>query len=44
MTTDEGIRESTLEKLASLKPSFKEDGGVTAGELLADHRRRRRRC
>jgi acetyl-CoA acetyltransferase family protein len=30
MTTDEGIRESTLEKLASLKPSFKEDGRVTA--------------
>jgi acetyl-CoA acyltransferase len=30
MTTDEGIRESTLEKLASLKPSFKEDGTVTA--------------
>ena len=30
MTTDEGIRESTYEKLASLKPSFKEDGGVTA--------------
>ena len=30
MTTDEGIRESTLEKLASLKPSFKEDGVVTA--------------
>jgi acetyl-CoA acetyltransferase family protein len=30
VTTDEGIRESTLEKLASLKPSFKEDGKVTA--------------
>jgi acetyl-CoA acyltransferase len=30
MTVDEGIRESTLEKLASLKPSFKEDGKVTA--------------
>ena len=30
MTTDEGIRESTLEKLATLKPSFKEDGMVTA--------------
>jgi len=30
MTSDEGIRESTLEKLASLKPSFKEDGKVTA--------------
>jgi acetyl-CoA acyltransferase len=31
MKTDEGIRESTLEKLATLKPSFKEDGRVTAG-------------
>jgi acetyl-CoA acetyltransferase family protein len=31
MTTDEGIRDTSLEKLASLKPSFKEDGGVTAG-------------
>ncbi len=30
MTVDEGIRESTLEKLASLKPSFREDGKVTA--------------
>jgi acetyl-CoA acyltransferase len=30
MTVDEGIRESTIEKLASLKPSFKEDGKVTA--------------
>jgi acetyl-CoA acyltransferase len=30
MTTDEGIRESSLEKLATLKPSFKEDGVVTA--------------
>src|SRR4051794_37216695 len=30
MTVDEGIRESTYEKLASLKPSFKEDGVVTA--------------
>jgi acetyl-CoA acyltransferase len=33
MTTDEGIRESTLDKIASLKPSFRseEDGGrVTA--------------
>ena len=29
MTTDEGIRESTIEKLATLKPSFKEDGKVT---------------
>ena len=32
MTTDEGIRwETTPEKLASLKPVFKEDGVVTAG-------------
>jgi len=34
MTTDEGIRESSVEKLATLKPSFRpvEDGGrVTAG-------------
>lgn len=32
MTRDEGIREgSTPEKLATLKPAFKEDGKVTAG-------------
>ncbi len=31
VTVDEGIRESTIEKLQSLKPSFREDGGVTAG-------------
>jgi len=34
MTTDEGIRESTLEKLATLKPAYRplEEGGkVTAG-------------
>jgi acetyl-CoA acetyltransferase family protein len=32
MTRDEGIRpDSTLEKLGSLKPAFKEDGVVTAG-------------
>ena len=30
MTTDEGIRETSLAKAASLKPSFKEDGVVTA--------------
>jgi acetyl-CoA acyltransferase len=30
-TTDEGIRETSLEKLAALKPSFKDDGRVTAG-------------
>jgi len=32
MTTDEGIRRDTsLEALAALKPAFKEDGTVTAG-------------
>jgi acetyl-CoA acyltransferase len=32
MTRDEGIREgSTVEKLATLKPAFKEDGKITAG-------------
>ena len=34
MTTDEGLRETSMEKLASLKPSFKpvdEGGRVTAG-------------
>lgn len=32
MTIDEGIRwETSLEKLASLKPAFKEDGVITAG-------------
>jgi acetyl-CoA acyltransferase len=31
MTTDEGLRDTSLERLASLKPSFKEDGVVTAG-------------
>ncbi len=30
VTTDGGIRESTPEKLATLKPAFKEDGKVTA--------------
>ncbi len=29
--TDEVIRESSLEKLSALKPAFKEDGKVTAG-------------
>jgi acetyl-CoA acetyltransferase family protein len=29
--TDQGLRETTLEGLASLKPAFKEDGKVTAG-------------
>jgi acetyl-CoA acyltransferase len=31
ISTDEGIRESTLEGLANLKPPFKPDGRVTAG-------------
>lgn len=32
MTTDEGIRwDTSLEKLASLKPAFREDGVITAG-------------
>jgi acetyl-CoA acetyltransferase family protein len=32
MTTDEGIRgDTSLEKLASLKPAFKDDGVITAG-------------
>jgi acetyl-CoA acyltransferase len=30
LTADEGIRESTLESLAALKPAFKPDGKVTA--------------
>jgi acetyl-CoA acyltransferase len=31
VTADEGIRDSTLETLANLKPAFKPDGKVTAG-------------
>ena len=31
LTSDEGIRESSLETLASLKPAFREGGKVTAG-------------
>jgi len=30
-TTDQGLRETTLEALANLKPAFKEDGKITAG-------------
>jgi acetyl-CoA acyltransferase len=30
-TTDQGLRETTLEGLAGLKPAFKEDGKITAG-------------
>ena len=41
--TDQGIRpETDLETLSQLKPAFKEDGKVTAGNALADLRRRRR--
>jgi acetyl-CoA acyltransferase len=29
--TDQGLRETTLEALANLKPAFKEDGKITAG-------------
>ncbi len=29
--TDQGLRETTLEGLANLKPAFKEDGRITAG-------------
>jgi acetyl-CoA acetyltransferase family protein len=29
--TDQGLRETTLEALAALKPAFKEDGRITAG-------------
>jgi acetyl-CoA acetyltransferase family protein len=29
--TDQGLRETTLESLAALKPAFKEDGRITAG-------------
>jgi acetyl-CoA acyltransferase len=31
VNSDEGIRETSIEKLAQLKPAFKEDGRVTAG-------------
>ena len=31
VSTDEGIREASLEAMANLKPSFKPDGKVTAG-------------
>jgi acetyl-CoA acetyltransferase family protein len=30
-TTDQGLRETSIEKLAELKPAFKENGRVTAG-------------
>ena len=30
-TTDQGIRETTMEGLAALQPAFKEDGTITAG-------------
>ena len=42
-STDQGIRpDTTLEALAKLKPAFKPDGKITAGNSLADLRRRRR--
>lgn len=31
VSSDEGIRDSSLEKLATLKPAFKPDGKITAG-------------
>jgi acetyl-CoA acetyltransferase family protein len=31
LTTDQGLRDTTLESLAGLKPAFKEDGVTTAG-------------
>jgi acetyl-CoA acyltransferase len=31
VSTDEGLRETSMESLAKLKPAFKEDGKVTAG-------------
>jgi acetyl-CoA acyltransferase len=30
-TTDQGLRETSIEKLAELKPAFKENGTITAG-------------
>jgi acetyl-CoA acetyltransferase len=48
--TDQGLRETTIEGLSQLKPAFKEDGKITAGnssqvsagaDLRPDHRRRR---
>ena len=40
---DQGIRPDTsLEALAKLKPAFKPDGKITAGNCVADLRRRRR--
>ena len=46
MTVDEGIRETTLESLAKLKPAFPRGGGRPGHrrQLVADHRRRRRPC
>ena len=43
VTSDEGIRPTrAMEKLAKLKPAFLPEGKVTAGNSLADHRRRLR--
>ena len=38
---DEGLRETSLEALAKLKPVARENGVHTAGIVVADHRRRR---
>ncbi len=42
--TRASARDTTAETLAKLKPAFKPDGKVTAGNSLADHRRRLRRA
>ena len=39
---DEGLRETSLEALAKLKPVARENGVHTAGIVVADHRRRGR--
>ena len=44
VSRDEGLRETTLEKLATLKPVARENGVHTAGIVVADLRRRRRRA
>ena len=43
--SDQGIRpDTTIEALAELKPAFKPDGKITAGNQLPDLRRRRGRA
>ena len=46
LRADEGIRpDSSVEVLANLKPAFRQENGkVTAGQLVTDHRRRVRLC